>query len=288
MSESARNPDDYCYRHPDRLSFVLCERCGRTICLECQHHQGGHVYCPDDAQARVTQMSTARAARSRRVRRPSRMFAWVTAETPIVTYTILAVLVLLFLADQIARGLLTNYLSVFPIAGGPASGPDVLHQPWALLTSMLLAGSILGLLFNGYAIFILGRQLERFFGRQKFILLYLISGFGASVFAFLLDGLVASAIGAVFGLVGATIILARRMGGNQIVLYVTCAISLVFAILFGSWQAAIGGILAGGATAFIYLFDGTPARLQRARLLLIALVAVLLVIAVIRAFVFAA
>jgi membrane associated rhomboid family serine protease len=285
MSDSARNPDDYCYRHPDRLSFVLCERCGRTICLECQHHQDGHVYCPDDALARVTQLSSARAARSRRVRRPSRMFAWVTTETPIVTYTVLALLVILFLADQISRGLVSNHLSVFPTG---TAGLDVLHQPWTLLTSMVLAGGILGLLFNGYTIFILGRQLERFFGRQKFIVLYLISGFGASVFALLLDGWVTSAIGAVFGLVGATVILARRMGGNQVLLYVTCAVSLVFAILFGSWQAAIGGLLAGGATAFIYLFDGTPAKLQRARLLLFGLVAVLLVIAIVRAFVFGA
>jgi membrane associated rhomboid family serine protease len=285
MSDSARNPDDYCYRHPDRLSFVLCERCGRTICLECQHHQDGHVYCPDDALARVTQLSSARAARSRRVRRPSRMFAWVTTETPIVTYTVLALLVILFLADQISRGLVSHHLSVFPTG---TAGLDVLHQPWTLLTSMVLAGGILGLLFNGYTNFILGRQLERFFGRQKFIVLYLISGFGASVFALLLDGWVTSAIGAVFGLVGATVILARRMGGNQVLLYVTCAVSLVFAILFGSWQAAIGGLLAGGATAFIYLFDGTPAKLQRARLLLFGLVAVLLVIAIVRAFVFGA
>jgi hypothetical protein len=50
MTDAARNPDDYCYRHPDRLSFVLCEQCGRTICLECQTHVGGKVLCPDDAR----------------------------------------------------------------------------------------------------------------------------------------------------------------------------------------------------------------------------------------------
>jgi membrane associated rhomboid family serine protease len=285
MSDSTRNPDDYCYRHPDRLSFVLCERCGRTICLECQHHQDGHVYCPDDFQARVTNIAAARKGRSQRIRQPSRLFAWVTPETPIVTYVILAVIVILFLADQFTRQLLSVHLSVIPV-GAAAPGLDVLHQPWTLLTSMLLAGGILGLLFNGYSIFILGRQLERYFGRQKYLLLYVVSGFGASVFAFLLDGIVASAIGAVFGLVGATVILARRMGGNQILLYVTCAVSLVFAIIFGSWQAAIGGLLAGGATAAIYFFEGTPEKLRRARLLLVGLIAVLLAIAVVRGLVF--
>jgi hypothetical protein len=115
--------------------------------------------------------------------------------------------------------------------------------------------------------------------------LYGVSGLGASVVAFLLDGYVASAIGAVFGLVSATVIVARRMGGNQILLYVTCAVSLLFAIIFGSWQAAIGGGLAGVAAAFTYLYDDGSARHRRARLLLAALVGVLIVVAVVRALV---
>jgi membrane associated rhomboid family serine protease len=284
MSDAVRNPDDYCYRHPDRQSFVLCERCGRTICLECQNHIDGHVYCPDDASARVTQISTARASRARRVRRSSSLFTWVTPETPIVTYAILGVLVVFFLADTISRGFLTVHLSVFPASAG--STVDVLHQPWSLVTSMLLAGGILGLLFNGYATFILGRQLERVFGRQKLVVLFGISGLGASVLAFLLDGFVTSAIGAVFGLVGATIIMARRMGGNPIILYITCAISLVFAIIFGSWQAAIGGGVTGVLTALTYLFEDDAGRHRRTRLMLVGLVAILIVVAVVRALVF--
>jgi membrane associated rhomboid family serine protease len=281
MTDAARNPDDYCYRHPDRLSFVLCERCGRTICLECQNHVDGRVLCPDDATARVTNISSARTSarssvRSKRVRsQPSRLFAWVTPETPIVTYSIMAVLALGFLVDAFTGYLVTAYFAVSPGA--------VLQHPWSLLTSMILSGGILGLLFNGYSLFILGRQFERIIGRQKFIVLYVISGFSASVFAFLLDGSVVSATGAIFGLVGATVVMARKMGGNHRVLYITCAVILVFAIIFGSWQAAIGGGLAGAAIAFTYLFGNGTERERRTRLLLAALVAVLLVLAVIRA-----
>jgi membrane associated rhomboid family serine protease len=285
MSDAVRNPDDYCYRHPDRLSFVLCEGCGRTICLECQTHVGGKVLCPDDARrSNVTMLPVnARPKRVRRVRQPSRLFSWVTDVTPIVTYSVLALLVILFLADVFTRGLVSQHLSVFPSSYGVAVGADVLHQPWSLLTSALMAGGIIGLLFNGYTIFVLGRQLERLFGRRKFAVLYGVSGLGASVLAFLLDGYVSSAIGAVFGLVAATVVVGRRMGGNLILLYVTCAISLVFAILFGSWQAAIGGGLAGLATAFTYLYDDGSARHRRARLLLAALVALLIVVAAVRA-----
>jgi membrane associated rhomboid family serine protease len=286
MTDAAHNPDDYCYRHPDRLSFVLCEKCGRTICLECQTHVAGKVLCPDDAtRSNVTMLPVnRRPKKTPRVRAQSRLLARVSDTTPIVTYGILVILVVTFFADTFTRGFLATHLAVFPST--VSSSFDVLHQPWSLVTSMLLAGGILGLLFNGYSIFILGRQLERVFGRQKLIVLYGISGLSASVLAFLLDGFVTSAIGAVFGLVGATIIMARRMGGNPIILYVTCAVSLVFAVIFGSWQAAIGGGAAGVLTALTYLYDDDPGRNRRTRLLLGGLVAVIVVVAILRALVF--
>jgi hypothetical protein len=34
VSDVSHDPANYCYRHPDRQSFVLCQRCGRTICGE--------------------------------------------------------------------------------------------------------------------------------------------------------------------------------------------------------------------------------------------------------------
>jgi membrane associated rhomboid family serine protease len=284
MTDSAHNPDDYCYRHPDRLSFVLCERCGRTICLECQNHVGGQVLCPDDARrSNVTMMPVnARPPKPKRVRTTSRLMSRVTDATPIITYSAIGILLVTLIADLITRNLVTSFLGQYPVG----SGLDPLHRPWTLVTSMLLSGGILGFLFNGYALFILGRQLERLFGRTKIVVLLVLGGFGAAVFAFLLDGFVTSAIGAVFGLVGATVIVARRMGGNPVLLYVTCAISLLFAILFGGWQAAIGGGLAGIAVAFTYLYDDGTAHHRNSRLLLVGVAGVLIVIAVIRALVF--
>jgi membrane associated rhomboid family serine protease len=282
MSEAARNPDDYCYRHPDRLSFVLCERCGRTICLECQNHVGGKVLCPDDAaNARVTQLSSAsRSPRTRRVRRP--LFT-VPDGMPIVSYSIIAVILVVFLADAFSRGAVIPRLALIPGA--------VLAQPWTLLTSMVTSIGILSVVFNGFSIYVFGAQLERTFGRGRYLALYVLSGFGAAVFAFLLDGLVASASGAIFGLMGAYLIFARRMGGNQIWLYVIVGINVLFVILFPgavTWQGCIGGLLAGAATAFVYLFEGSAERARRMRLLLIGITALLLALAVVRAFAFGA
>jgi membrane associated rhomboid family serine protease len=278
MSDAARNPDDYCYRHPDRPSFVLCERCGRTICLECQHHQDGHVYCPDHATMNVTQISTARRARTRRVRTQPAMLSRLPEGSPLVTYGILAFLLVLFIVDTILRYALQPHLIVV--------GTSVLTQPWTLLTSMFYPGSILTLLFSGVNLFFLGRILEPHYGRAKFFLLYVVSGFSAGVFAFLLDGTSASAYGAIVGLIGALVIVARRMGANPLYLYITCAISAVLAIVFGGWQAFLGGFLAGAAVAAIYHIEDDARRVARARLLLILLGVVLIAIAFARALFF--
>jgi membrane associated rhomboid family serine protease len=278
MSEAGRNPDDYCYRHPDRLSFVLCERCGRTICLECQNHVGGRVLCPDDAKVIPITQSKARV-RTRRTRTTRELPRWLEGQ-PVVSYAIIAIVFLIFLVDAIVGHLLMPHLWVIPGL--------TLSQPWSLVTSMFTSTDILSVLLGGLSIWSIGRILEPHLGRQRFIVLYLVSGFGASVFAFLLDGAVTSWFGAISGLAGAAVVLARRMGVMPILLYVSVGITVVLSIFLGGWQAAIGGLLAGAGVGFIYFFDDDHSRQRRTRTLLIAVGAGLLVLAVLRALVFAA
>src|ERR1700742_1895836 len=116
MTDATHNPDDYCYRHPDRLSFVLCERCGRTICLECQNHVGGTVLCPDDARrSNVTMMPVnARPPRPKRVRQTPAWLTRIGADGLRVTYSLGVVVVLLWLADLIAGGVVEPQLVYVP------------------------------------------------------------------------------------------------------------------------------------------------------------------------------
>ncbi len=67
MTSLPDSPDNYCYRHPNRQSFVLCQRCGRTICPECQVQAAVGVHCVECA--RRDRQETPRAYRGSR--RPS-------------------------------------------------------------------------------------------------------------------------------------------------------------------------------------------------------------------------
>src|SRR6185312_5796714 len=78
--------------HPDRESYVVCQRCGRTICGECQTPAAVGVICPECmAQQRATHPRT----------KP----AWVTRLTgsgaPVVTYAIIAVCVVVFILQNV-------------------------------------------------------------------------------------------------------------------------------------------------------------------------------------------
>lgn len=77
---------------------------------------------------------------------------------------------------------------------------------WRLFTSMFIHIGIIHLIFNLYALFILGKSVECFFGKTDFLIIYLISGLWGSLFSYVFnDSISAGASGAVFGLIGALI-----------------------------------------------------------------------------------
>jgi membrane associated rhomboid family serine protease len=296
MTDASHNPDDYCYRHPDRQSFVLCERCGRTICLECQTHVGGKVLCPDDAKNyNVTMMPVnQRPPRPKRVRRQSRLMSRVSETTPIVSYVLMGIIALLWLVDIIVgAGRIEAYLWMYSgqlAAVGNTGGHGALLGPWTLITSMVSSPAggdgFLSVVFSLFSIFVIGRILEPQVGRARFLAIYLLSGFGAAVFALVFVGIVTSASGAIFGLVAAFVVIMRKRGVNMIFLYAVIALNIIAIALSSSraviWQGAVGGLLVGVSVGFTILFEGTPQKERQQRLLLIGIGALLLVAAVVR------
>jgi membrane associated rhomboid family serine protease len=128
---------------------------------------------------------------------------------------------------------------------------------WRLLTSTLLHGSILHLLFNMYALHWLGPQLERSLGHVRFAALYILSALGGSVASYWFSDLrtvSVGASGAIFGLITATIVIGREMRTDVSQLIVLLGLNVVIGFLQSGidWRAHFGGAITGAAIAFIY------------------------------------
>ena len=121
---------------------------------------------------------------------------------PMITYWLIAVNVIIYVIPILFgqyNDLINNY-SVW----GPAIREG---QYYRLLTGIFLHGGILHLLFNCYALYVIGAQVENFLGRIKFIIIYLVSGITGALFSVIFGGNFASigASGAIFGLLGALV-----------------------------------------------------------------------------------
>jgi membrane associated rhomboid family serine protease len=128
---------------------------------------------------------------------------------------------------------------------------------WRLLTSTLLHGSFLHLLFNMYALYWLGPQLERSLGHVRFAALYILSALGGSVASYWfsdLNTISVGASGAIFGLITATIVIGRQMRIDVSQLVVLLGINVVigFAQPGIDWRAHFGGAVTGAAVAYLY------------------------------------
>ncbi len=262
------HPDNYCYRHPDRQSFVLCQRCTRTICVECQTQMPVGVICPEclreqQKAANVTRMP--RRARAARVLR--------SGDRPIVTYGIVAVTVLAYLV-ALLPGIGDVVFSALAFNSGFLE-PGPFFQPWRVLTVTLVHGSPWHIALNMLALWALGRSLEPLLGRWRFAALYVLSAMGGSVLVALLAPYtwVIGASGAVWGLLGAMFIIGRHIGANVTAIAVLLGLNLVITFLPGSnisWQGHIGGGLVGLLVGWIYARTRATRQQRTQKLLLTA------------------
>ena len=77
---------------------------------------------------------------------------------------------------------------------------------YRLITGTFLHANIVHLIFNMYALYIIGMQLESFLGKGKYLAVYLLSALAGSVLSiFMSSGFSVGASGAIFGLMGSLI-----------------------------------------------------------------------------------
>jgi len=193
---------------------------------------------------------------------------------PVVTYSIMALTILVFIAQLATQTLLGWDI---PVELGVKFNPLIdAGEYWRLIAPVLLHGDILHIGFNMYALYILGTELERFYGHGRFLLLYLAGGFAGGVASYLLTP--APSLGAstaVFGLLAAYGILGYRNKqvfgpqAQRIVRNVlqVAAINFLFGLSPGidNW-GHLGGAVGGGLVAWFggpeFRFAGTMLELH--------------------------
>jgi membrane associated rhomboid family serine protease len=189
-------------------------------------------------------------------------------ETPVVTYVIMGICVALQLG-QMASGA--------GVSGGLAGstlfqkyslyGPSVADgEVYRLLTSGFLHAGLFHLLVNMYSLWILGTLLEPTIGRIQYLLIYFVSLLAGSFGALLVTphAPTVGASGAIFGLMGAGVIVLRHRGisplQSGLPLWIGINLVFSFAVPGISVGGHIGGLI-GGALAALVLFD-VPARIR--------------------------
>ena len=184
-----------------------------------------------------------------------------TASQPRVTYALIAINVVVFLAEgrfSTAGSAGGNTIYREGALLGSFGGEGVAYgQWWRIVTGGFLHANLLHIFFNMYILYLLGVMLEPAIGHVKFALLYFVSLIAGSFGALLLSphAFTVGASGAVFGLMGAAAVemRARRIPVMQsgIGLLIIINLALSFAVsgisIGGHIGGLIGGALAGGA-----------------------------------------
>ncbi|HLV78825.1 MAG TPA: rhomboid family intramembrane serine protease [Chthonomonadaceae bacterium] len=198
-------------------------------------------------------------------RRPFR--AGASRPLPVVTYTLLAILVAVFAGMWHAgQGDVSSVATLF---GDKENALIRAGQVWRLVTPIFLHGSLVHLLTNGLSLYWLGAPMETFYGSRKFLIIFLVSGVAGNLLSFALSPFPSlGASGAIFGLVGAGLIFPIRfralvaekartqiLGQLLVVAAINLSIGFTDRSLHVDNMAHVGGLLGGGFMALFLMPD---------------------------------
>lgn len=238
-----------CARHPDRLTYVRCGRCGRYTCGDCQVPLEVGMMCTDC-------MAAARAA--------SPKIRYATTK-PVVTYTLIGITAAIWLLQWTFPAV--TIAGIYNPTWVEYSG-----EWYRALTSGFLhsLNNLTHLPFNMFSLYLFGQALEPILGRWKFLTLYLASILGGSLTVHLLASVMGTmdvstlgASGGVFGLFGAFFALAKARQQNTSSIMILIVINLVYGFVFPgvSWEAHLGGLITG--TIVATLLNALPQKQAR-------------------------
>ncbi len=225
------------------------------MCPDCQRPAPVGVHCVDCVAA------AARAARPTHTAFGGR----VRGGRPTVTLAIIALCVGSYVLQLVVPGW-TQRWWFSPVEGA--------SQPWRFLTAAFLhsPSSLLHIVFNMIALYMVGPYLEAALGRARYLTLYLVSAVGGSVGMVVLAPVLGpgawataavGASGAVFGLFGAVLVVLRRLGNSAggIIGVIVINGVLSFVLPGVAWQAHLGGLVTGALLGAAYAY--APAGRQK-------------------------
>lgn len=270
-----------CYRHPDRETYIRCQRCERGICPDCMNEAAVGFQCPDCVRLGAKQTRAGRAT-----------YGGKRSDNPLLTSLVLiAINVAVWVLIMVTGGRASDWvdrLALLPRGRCLHESDSTAWYPhanevacttlvpgewfsgvadgawWQLGTAVFTHVEIWHLGANMLALYFFGPVLESVVGRARFLAIYLLSGLTSSVLVFWLSpvyGLTVGASGAIFGLFGAVLVLAIKQRRNltQLLLLLALNFYITFTIPNISWQGHLGGFVGGAAIAALLAYT-PPAR----------------------------
>lgn len=295
-----------CYLHSDRETWIRCQRCERPICPDCMRDASVGFQCP---------ACVAQGARSTRQGRTA--YGGQRSANPALTSLVLigvnAVVWVAMMATGGLRSRLHDVLTLLPrgrcvpvddpgsyFPGLPEGSCEIAPNRawvegvadgawWQLVTSAFTHVEIWHIGFNMLALWILGPQLEMVVGRARYLALYLLSAFAGSVMVLWFAdpaGSTLGASGAIFGLMGALLVVVVKVGGQFQSILGWIGINLLITVVgrdFISWQGHLGGLLGGLLVAALLVYAPRDRRTSVQVSGMVALLGALLALTAIRA-----
>ena len=252
-----------CYRHPGRETHIRCQRCDRPICPDCMHPAAVGFQCPECFKQGVRSTRQGRTAYGGRLPGSGGLVSKVLIAINVVVFVLIA-------ATGGGRSALLHKLWLLPESACTQVGFDgrcVKSTPgvadgayYQLLTSIFTHVQLWHIGFNMLALFLLAPQLELVLGRLRFLALYLLSGLVGSATVYWLADVNAPTVGAsgaLFGLMGALLVVALKVRGDVQGLLTLIAVNAaitVFGAGFISWQGHLGGFVGGTLLGFVLVY----------------------------------